>query len=64
MYILGYASAFSKAERSDKNVFVLSREQVKTMQSAMNPLLESGCVSDHSSNEGAEVTDFENDCLP
>ena len=58
----GYTSVFSKAEGSNKEVFVPSRKQLKTMQSAMNPLLKSGFVSDHSSSEEGEVTDDETDC--
>jgi hypothetical protein len=60
----GYTSAFSNAERSTKNVFLPSQEQIKTIQSALNILLESGGVSDHSSSGGGELTDDENDCLP
>ena len=60
--VQGYTSALSQAERSNKNAFIPSQEQRKTMQSAMNILLESGFVSDHSSCEGHAGSEDENDC--
>jgi hypothetical protein len=45
--LAGYTNTFSEAERSTKNgVFLPSPEQMKTMQSAMNSILESGCARD------------------
>ena len=47
-----YTSEFIKAAISDKNVFVPSREQLKTMETAMNVLIDSGGVLDNSIIEG------------
>ena len=42
----GYTNAFSEAQRGSRNLFLPTREQMKTMQSTINTLLEAGvCVS-------------------
>ncbi|KAJ1466457.1 hypothetical protein T484DRAFT_2478116 [Baffinella frigidus] len=41
----GYTNALSEARRGSRNVFLPTLEQLTTMQSAMNTLLQAGCAS-------------------
>lgn len=50
--VAGYTSALSEAQCGSSNVFIPTQEQIKTMQAAMNILLETG-----------ERGESETDCL-